>query len=142
MYLDTAYVAKTYINEPDSDAVRQLVVGKSGMHTSALCGPELQCVFHRHVRDGGLTKRQAHALRAKYIEDVNAHVWTLIPMDAVLLAKVESCVTALEPRVFVRAGDAIHLVSAMLAGFDEIWSNDRHLLAAAPAFGLKGRSVS
>jgi hypothetical protein len=33
-------------------------------------------------------------------------------------------------------------VSARDAGFSEIWSNDRHLLAAARHFGLRGRSVT
>jgi predicted nucleic acid-binding protein len=41
----------------------------------------------------------------------------------------------------LRAGDAIHIVSAVEAGFNEIWTNDRHLLAAAAHFGLKGRCV-
>jgi predicted nucleic acid-binding protein len=43
--------------------------------------------------------------------------------------------------VFLRSGDAIHLVNASQAGFPEVWTNDRHLLSAAPHFGLAGRSV-
>jgi predicted nucleic acid-binding protein len=43
--------------------------------------------------------------------------------------------------MYLRAGDAIHLAAAQGAGFTEIWSNDRHLLQAAPAFGLTGKSV-
>ena len=34
-----------------------------------------------------------------------------------------------------------HLVTAADSGFTEIWTNDRHMLAAAPHFGLAGRSV-
>jgi len=37
--------------------------------------------------------------------------------------------------------DAIHLVTAADTGFTEIWTNDRHMLTAAPHFGLVGRSV-
>jgi hypothetical protein len=33
------------------------------------------------------------------------------------------------------------LTTARDAGELEIWTNDRHMLAAAPHFGLKGRSV-
>ncbi len=43
--------------------------------------------------------------------------------------------------VDLRAGDAIHLAAAQSAGFSEIWSNDKRLLQAAPAFGLTGKSV-
>ncbi|MCC6807270.1 MAG: type II toxin-antitoxin system VapC family toxin [Deltaproteobacteria bacterium] len=141
MYLDTAYIAKTYVNEPDSAAVRALLIGKRNMHSSALCGPEFYCVLQRHVREGSLTKRQAALLREKYHEDVEAGVWTLIPMDNAVIARVESSLSGIDQKIFIRAGDAIHLVSAQLAGFEEIWSNDRHLLGAAPAFGLTGRRI-
>jgi predicted nucleic acid-binding protein len=42
----------------------------------------------------------------------------------------------------MRAGDAIHLVSAAEYGFDEIWTNDRQLLAGAAYAGLTGRTVA
>ena len=34
--------------------------------------------------------------------------------------------------------DAIHLVTARAEGFERVYSNDRHLLAAAKSFGLEG----
>jgi predicted nucleic acid-binding protein len=40
--------------------------------------------------------------------------------------------------VFVRSLDALHLVTAQAEGFARIYSNDRHLLAAAKSFGLEG----
>lgn len=62
-------------------------------------------------------------------------------MTQYLLRQVEILTRTLPREVFLRAGDAIQIVPAVEAGFNEIWTNDRHLLAAADHFGLKGRSV-
>ncbi len=43
--------------------------------------------------------------------------------------------------VHSRAGDAIHTATALETGETEIWTNDRHLLAAVAHFGLAGRSA-
>jgi len=50
-------------------------------------------------------------------------------------------VSALPKSIYLRAGDAIHLTVAQGGGFTEIWSSDRRVLQAAPAFGLTGKSV-
>lgn len=42
---------------------------------------------------------------------------------------------------FLRTADAVHLATARELGEREVWTNDRHMLAAAPYFGLTGRSV-
>jgi hypothetical protein len=43
---------------------------------------------------------------------------------------------------FLRSGDALHLTPAIDAGFQEIWTNDRHLLGAASRVGIRGRSMT
>lgn len=141
MYLDTAYVAKCYLNEPDSDAVRALVQGVTGLTSSALCRAEMACVLHRHVRESNLTKRQAARLHALFLGDVRRGIWFLQPVSSDILLQVEASVMALRKEVPIRAADAVHLVSARSAGFRDIWTNDRHMLAAARRFGLRGRSA-
>jgi predicted nucleic acid-binding protein len=142
LYLDTAYVAKCYLNEPDAEQVRALVRGETGLTSSSWSRAELACVLRRHVREGGLDARQARHLHALFAEDVQAGVWSLVPVSDQILTAVERRLAALRRRdVFLRAGDAVHLATAAGAGFREIWSSDRHLLAAARVFGLKGRQV-
>lgn len=141
LYLDTAYVAKCYLNEPDASRVRSLVRGKPGLTSSALCTSELACILHRHVHDGELTRAQASRLRRMYDDDVEGGVWTLLPVTGVILDEVARRVAALHVSVYIRSADAIHLTSAADAGFREVWTSDRHMLAAAKAFGLVGRSA-
>lgn len=140
-YFDTAYIAKCYLNEPDSKPVRDLAFRSDGLYSSAWCIAELACVFQRHVREAQLTRAQANRLRGFFLEDVQNGVWSLVPISERFLFRVESLVRALPKSMYLRAGDAIHLTAAQGAGFTEIWSNDRRVLQAAGAFGLTGKSV-
>ena len=65
----------------------------------------------------------------------------LVPLTEGLLWEVHESLRTLPGAGALRPGDAVHLVSARLAGFSEIWTNDRHMLDAARQFGLIGRSV-
>ncbi len=140
-YFDTAYVAKCYLNEPGYGAVRRLARKADGLCSSSLCVAEFACLLHRRKREGSLTADQAAALRAFFLEDVRNSVWVLIPVTNQLLLQVESRVSRLHPDVFLRAGDAIHLVSASGAGFTDLWTSDRRLLDACEHFGLTGRAL-
>ena len=60
--------------------------------------------------------------------------------DALVTAAVHRF-RGLSPRLALRTADAIHLVSAHAHGFGTIYSNDTRLLAAAPEFGLRGKTV-
>jgi predicted nucleic acid-binding protein len=141
LYFDTAYVGKCYLNEPDALAVRETARSGEGLYTSALVIAELACAFHRSLREGTLTPRTARTARDQFLADVRSEVWMLLPITDHILNRIESLTRALPHEIFLRAGDAIHIVSAVEAGFSEIWTNDRHLLAAAAHFGLKGRSI-
>ena len=142
LYFDSAYVAKFYLREPDSDAVRALADQTDPLHSSEWCLAEVACTLHRQVREGALKGREAAEIRKAFRNDVATGIWVLAPVTLDLLAEVEEQAHTLPADVFLRAGDALHLVSAKAAGFSEIWSNDRHLLQAARYFGLKGRSLS
>jgi predicted nucleic acid-binding protein len=121
--------------------VRELAKRASALYSSSLCIAELACVFHRQVRKGSIKARVASSLRDLFLQDIRDGVWELIPVSDRLLRRVESLTRTLPPSCYLRAGDAIHLASAAENGFDEIWTNDRRLLEAAPILALKGRSV-
>ena len=141
LYLDSAYVAKCYLNDADAEKVRALVQKADSLCSSAWCLAEIACAFHRRVRERSLTPQQGLQLRRLFFEHVSQGVWSLLPVTEAVLRGVDASVDLLPADVFLRAGDAVHLVSAQMAGFSEIWSNDRHLFRAARYFGLAGRSV-
>jgi len=65
----------------------------------------------------------------------------LMPVTESLLRKTAMLIRSPPPDVPLRAGDAIHTATALETGETEIWTNDRHLLAAVAHFGLAGRSA-
>lgn len=134
-------MGKCYLNEPDSATVRELARSAERVHTSALCIAEFSCALHRKVREGSLEQRDARKLADFFLEDVANETWNLVPVSDRILRQVDTLIRRLPKSLPLRTGDAIHIVSAIEAGFPEIWTNDRHLLAAAAHFGIKGRSV-
>lgn len=141
MYLDSAYIAKYYVNEPDATAVRSLIRKADYICSSAWALVEVTCVFHRHVREGSLTQAEGHELIDLFRTHVESRVWNLVPVNDALLRTTATLVRGLPKTIPLRAGDAIHLATALNVGEGEIWTNDRHLLAAAGHFGVAGRSV-
>lgn len=142
MYLDSAYIAKYYVNEPDAPAVRKVIRRASHICSSSWALVEVTCVFHRHIREGSLTVAQGRELMDLFRSHVEADLWNLISITDSLLGRTAALIRALAPEAALRAGDAIHLATALDAGEAEIWTNDRHLLAAAEYAGLTGRSVA
>jgi predicted nucleic acid-binding protein len=141
VYFDTAYIAIFYFNEPDSPQVRELVRKADGIHSSLWALAEFHAVVHRRLREGSSTIGDAHDLVSRFFEHVDQGLWNLIPVNEALLRRT-SALTISGPRdLFIRTADAVHLATAREIGERDVWTSDRHMLAAAAYFGLTGRSV-
>lgn len=141
IYCDTAYLLKYYLDEPGSDAVRQLIDRQTGVSSLSLARLELQAAFHRKLREDLLDTKTHKALVGQLADDHRDGIWIWLDADAHLLDQAGRQFNALPASVFLRASDALHLACAKEHGFREIYSNDQHLLAAAKHFGIKGRNV-
>jgi predicted nucleic acid-binding protein len=141
VYLDTSYIAKFYFNEPESRRVRELVRTADTIRSSLWALAEFHGVIHRHLRDGSLSPKVAQELSALFHEHVREGLWKLIPVQEALLRRTSALIVSAPPDLFIRTADAVHLTTAQEAGERDVWTNDRHMLAAAAYFGLIGRSV-
>jgi predicted nucleic acid-binding protein len=141
IYWDTCYLAKLYLREAGTDEVLEAFSGQGGLVCCEHGRLELMATFKRNQREGGLTAAQLKMLWEKHEQDLADGLIQYLPLSSQLFRQACETVLLLPPKVFIRTGDALHLACASDAGLKEIFSHDRHLLAAAPHFGLKGRDV-
>ena len=142
IYFDTAYLAKTYLNEPGSEVVRDyLKRSRERVASSSLARAELAAVFHRNLREGRLDRKNYDLILRQYQSDLRSSLWEWLPVEERFWGLIETCFSELDPSIFLRGADAIHLLTAKAHGFSEVFTNDRHLLAACDALGLKGRNL-
>jgi len=141
LYFDSNYILKCYLPEPDAHLVRALAAQPTTKSCSRFGRMEVMAALHRKVREGSLTRAQLKTVWSRVLADEASGVWTWLPFDAAVEHALEQTFLGLGPSVFLRAGDAIHLSTASLNGFKEIYSHDTRVLRAAATFGLKGVDV-
>lgn len=141
MYFDTSYIAKFYFNERESSRVRELVRKADAVYSSLWAFAEFHAVLHRHLREGVLSHGDARDLSSRFSEHIEARLWNLMPVSEALVRRTSALTLSAPGDLFLRTADAVHLTTAQELAEREVWTNDRHMLAAANYFGLVGRSV-
>ncbi|MCF6311020.1 MAG: type II toxin-antitoxin system VapC family toxin [Verrucomicrobiales bacterium] len=141
IYLDTCYILKCYLTENGSEEVRRLTQSSNGLASCAIARMEFAAAVHRHQREGKLSKTNAAHVLDCFQQDEQAGLWHWYGLTQNLLNEVFTRFQSMDTGLFVRTNDALHLTCAFQQGFESIHSNDRHLLAAATAFSLKGIDV-
>ena len=140
-YYDAAYLLKLQCVEAGAPEVRAHAATVKVLYCSLHGRGEFIAAAHRKTREGAATKAQFQALIAQLHADTAAGALQWLPITEAHIARVESIFLTAPTSTFLRAADALHLATAAEHGFTEIYSNDRHLLAAAPLFGLQGVNV-
>ena len=129
-YFDSALLAKFYLNEPGRDAVRSVAKKAGIVVTSGVA------VAERKLRESAVDLDVFRALSGQFQHDLEKGLWRLIAPTEALLEQVRALFVRLDRSVFLRSLDALHLVTAKAEGFERIYSNDRHVLAACGSLGL------
>ena len=118
MYFDFALVAKFYVCEPARDAVRQVAIRPGNVATSGVTVAEVSAAFHRKLCEGALTVAEHPALQGQFAHDVEHGLWTMVGPTEALLLDVRALYARLDRSVFLRAMDALHVVTAQAESFD------------------------
>jgi predicted nucleic acid-binding protein len=137
IYLDAAYIAKFYVEEDDSERVRSFLDSASGATSCLHAMAEVASVFHRKLREGTVPQEDFDYICQQFESDCETGLWTWLPMPESLVQSARQKISKLPATVFLRAADALHLMCASAHDGTEIYTSDRHMIAAAPAFGLR-----
>jgi len=140
-YFDTAYIVKCYVKEEGWQQVRELARDQERLACSVYGRLELHAALYRKVRENTLAEHQLEVVLRQFRADEDARLWTWLPLTAAVMTEVAATFTSLSGDVFLRTGDAIHLLTARQNGLQEVYSNDQRLLDAAAAVGMQGRNV-
>ena len=141
IYFDTAYILKCYVKEHGWEQVRDLACGHERIVCSVYGRLELHAALHRKLREGELNERQLNIVLRQLGVDESVRLWEWIPLSTPIMAAIADTFAGLARRVFLRTGDAVHLLTARELGCTAVYSNDRHLLAAAPHVAVTGTDV-
>lgn len=136
VFCDTSTLAKYYVQEPESDAVRSRLDAEDQVLLSELARAELAAVFHRQLREQKWSRNEFAAVVRQFSTDEAVGYWTWVPLDSSIVEHVVRTFATLPQDVFLRTADCIHLVTALRQGFTEIHTHDAHQRNGAGALGL------
>ncbi len=141
LFFDAAYIGKLHWDERGSAEVQALAATTGQIVCSQHGRAEFYSIGFRKVREGLSTPSILRSVFAQFNADIASEAIRLLPLTDEIIDRVETVFATAPPSTCLRAADALHLATAAENGFTEIHSNDKHLLAAAPLFGLKGVNV-
>lgn len=137
--VDSCYVLKTLCDEPDSQAVVDLLADFDRVACASHGRAEVIVALHRKVRNGELSPRDCRqALDRMDIDAALGRLQWLNAGEASHRILIEACARG-DKGFPLRSADALHLACAVEHGFRILWSNDRQMQAGAAAFGIECR---
>lgn len=141
LYFDSSYLFRLYSTEVGAAEVQNLAGGCETISSAWHARAELSSILLRKRRETHLPVADVVEIQLQINEDRGSGFLAFLPVSESVLRNLESVLVSAPATTFLRAADAIHLACAAEHGFNEVYSNDRHFLAAAPLFGLRGIDV-
>jgi uncharacterized protein len=136
IFCDTSALAKYYVDEVGSLALRSRLRSEDAVMASELARVELMSVFHRRMREREWTREQFQAAASQLSRHDATQYWTWLPVSDLIIGAASQLYLSLSESVFLRASDCLHLVTALHHGFEEVCTFDRHQQEAVQALSL------
>jgi predicted nucleic acid-binding protein len=140
IYFDASYLVRLYVTDFGAEEVRALAL-TSSVACSWHGRIELIAALHRGYRENRFPQHSFLGLLERFRNEEAEGAFHWIWPATRFIDRAEEAYRKAPASVFLRAADAMHLACAAENGFREIYSHDRHLLAAAPLFGLRAKNV-
>lgn len=140
-YFDTSYLVRLYLRDHGFEAVRERAGSAASIASAWHAQAEITAALHRSFREGRLQQNVYLRALDQFVSESNDGLFVWLPLTDPVQQRVERFFQNAPANVFLRAADALHLACAAEHGYGEVHSHDRHFLAAAPLFGLRGVNV-
>lgn len=141
LYFDSSYLFRLYSQERGHEVVQQLPVGHDWVASASHARAEFSTIILRHRRERLASDDLLIELHEQFLDECRAGRIRLLSLNDAAFERIEVVLRASPRSTFLRAADALHLACAAANGFTDVYSNDRHFLAAASLFGLRGVDV-
>jgi hypothetical protein len=86
-YFDSSCIAKFYLDEPESEAVRRLAESLGQVRCAVIGQIEVAAVFHRKFRESPFDARAFREVMAQFDDDRGQGVWTWLTLTTTLAAR-------------------------------------------------------
>jgi predicted nucleic acid-binding protein len=135
VYLDTSALAKIYVAERESRELESALLGRRDLIVSNLTITELTSAIARRVRNAELAPAHARRIYQRVLRDLTAGEFRRAELTTGVHREAERLLMTVGGRLALRAGDALHLALASIAGARALVTFDRRMAEAAATVG-------
>lgn len=139
-YWDTSCVLALYVPERISLQVSQLAsVEKGPIHSSAILEFEMTFAIHAKEVRGEIPRGSSERVLSRFQTDLQRGRFLLVPLGIDIKASAKEIATEIlqmEPTVFLRTLDGIHIATALELGSSELITADKKMADAANLLGI------
>ncbi|TSA33407.1 MAG: PIN domain-containing protein [Verrucomicrobiaceae bacterium] len=141
LYFDSNYLFRLYSTEAGYEQVQALADQSDGIAITSWARAEFASILLCKRRESAFSPQTAEEVLLQFEDDLTTGAVTLLAVDDAVMRHLETTLRTAPASTFLRATDALHLACAAHHGFTEVYSRDRHFLAAAALFGLRGINI-